>query len=284
MYTNRQNEIIYFEDLFHAHDFLHVSLIGNTKPNPNYFICHSAKIGTLWNFYNFEYVVSGKGHIETPEGNYTVSKGDVFFLNKNHEHVYYADHDEPFEKLFLCVSGSLIDRLVEFHGLKNSVLIKKADLSGVFERLFALAKESNSSFFPEHYPAFCALFTELLQALSPSEFVSLKQDNPPAERIREYIERNIYSKLNLEEIAHAANLSVSYAQKIFKQRFNVSIVNYVIDRKLDLARHFLLNTYLNVSAISEKLSFSNPKHFSKMFKQKYGLSPAQYSKKARLTQ
>jgi AraC-like DNA-binding protein len=281
MYTNRKEEIIYLDDLFRANDFLHTSLLGVTKPTPSYFICHSAKIGTLWKYYNLEYVVSGKGYIETPEGKFTVSAGTAFFLNKNCEHVYYADKNEPFEKYFVCISGSLMDRLVEFHGLNDSVTVKNVDLSGIFERMFALAKDCEGEFFPTHYPAFCGLLTELLQTFAPTNFTAIKQDNTPAERMREYIEKNIYSKLNLEEIANASNLSVSYAQKIFKKQYNLSIIDYVIDRKLHLARHFLVYTYLNVEAVSEKLSFSNPKYFSKMFKKKYGLAPLQYSKKIR---
>ncbi len=282
MYTNRKNEIIYLDDLFHVNDFLHPALLGITKPNPSYFICHSAKIGTLWKYYNFEYVVSGKGYIETPEGKYAVSAGDAFFLNKKCEHVYYADKNEPFEKLFLCVSGSLVEHLIDCHGLKDSVLIKKTNLSGIFEKMFALAEGcGDKKFFPDCYPAFCGLLVELLQQFSPSSFISLKQDGSPAERMQEYIEKNIYSKLTLEEIANVNNLSISYAQKIFKKRHGVTIIDYVIDRKLHLARHFLIYTYLNVETVSEKLAFSNPKYFSKMFKKKYGLPPAQYCKKIR---
>ena len=282
MYINRKNEIIYLEDLFHDNDFFHPALLGVTKPTPNYFICHSAKIGTLWSRYNFEYVVSGKGFIETPEGKFTVRAGDAFFLNKNCEHTYYADKKEPFEKYFLCVSGSLADQLTQSHGLKDSLLIKRVDLSDVFEKMFTLAKTYEEDvFFPANYPAFCGLFTELLQIFSPASFASSKQDNTPAERIREYIEKNIYSKLALTEIANAANLSVSYAQKVFKKRYGLSIIDYVIDRKLHLARHFLVYTYLNVETVSEKLAFSNPKYFSKMFKKKYKLAPLQYAKKIR---
>ncbi len=279
MYENRKHELIYLEERIYANEFLHVAMLGITKPNPDYFICHSAKIGTLWKRYNFEYVLSGKGRIETPEGIYTVEAGDFFFLNKEREHIYYADKEDPFEKVFIAVEGALVDHLTAFHKLTDSVVVKRVDVRPIFERLLALVEKHPSPYFlSENYPEICKVLAELCQSLSPADFSKVSPESPPTAVMQEYINKNIYTKLRVEDIATEAHLSTSYAEKIFKEAYGMSITRYVLDRKLHLARHLLIYTYMNVETVALKLSFSNAKHFTKMFKQKYGLSPTKYCK------
>lgn len=86
--------------------FSHCPWRAGRCPTPNYIICHSRKSGALWERYNFEYVISGKGYIETRDKTLTVGKGDLYFLNKLQQHTYYADKQAPYEKLFIVVEGS----------------------------------------------------------------------------------------------------------------------------------------------------------------------------------
>jgi AraC-like DNA-binding protein len=55
---------------------------------------------------------------------------------------------------------------------------------------------------------------------------------------------------------------------------------YVLGKKLELAKKLLDNTNLTVKQISEKLCFSDEYYFSSLFKNKIGVSPSVYRKKA----
>ena len=136
MRYNRKHEIIYLDERTYSNDFFCLAMAGKTLPNPNYIINHSYKDGSVWDKYNFEYVLSGKGYIETRDKTYCVGEGDLFFLNKLQQHVYYADRKEPYEKLFLVVSGSLVDSLLADHGVTESVIVAHTDAKAIFEQAF----------------------------------------------------------------------------------------------------------------------------------------------------
>ena len=210
MHSNRKNEIIYFDERSHGNSFFHLSMAGRTLPNPNYIICHSRKSGALWERYNFEYVISGKGYIETRDKTLTVGKGDLYFLNKLQQHTYYADKQAPYEKLFIVVEGSLADKMLEAHGVTESALVVHADARALFEQIIALSDRHEGQFIDaEAYTEISSILLKLIQLVKPPDFNTTAMDEHPATIIKNYIDYNIYDKITLAEIADTVHLSVS---------------------------------------------------------------------------
>ena len=280
MHQNRKNEIIYFDERAFGNGFLHLSMAGRTLPNPNYIICHSQKGDAVWARYNFEYVISGKGYIETKNKTYTVQAGDLFFLNKLQPITYYADKTDPYEKLFLVVEGSLADNLLEAHGITKSVIVAHADARPVFDRVFELADRHGGEFIDaESYTELSCCVLRLAQLISPPDFtVRQNAETLPATVVKNYIENNIYDRITLSELASVVGFSVSQTERVFKAKYGISPVRYALDKKLELARHLFSTTYLNVGEVAERLAFSNVKYFSRQFKRAFGKSPSHYIK------
>ena len=279
MHSNRKNEIIYFDERSHGNSFFHLSMAGRTLPNPNYIICHSRKSGALWERYNFEYVISGKGYIETRDKTLPVGKGDLYFLNKLQQHTYYADKQAPYEKLFIVVEGSLADKMLEAHGVTESALVVHADARALFEQIIALSDRHEGQFIDaEAYTEISSILLKLIQLVKPPDFNTTAMDEHPATIIKNYIDYNIYDKITLAEIADTVHLSVSQTERIFKAKYGVSPVRYMLDKKLEVAKHLFITTYLNVTEVSKRLAFSDIKYFSRLFKAKFGQSPSRYMK------
>ena len=107
METNRWGEDIISKTIYY-NDVLEIYTAGITNPNPDYRIMHNICPEEMhFDYYVFEYVLSGVGYIETPEKTYTVSEGDMYFLNKLRYHDYYPDKKNPFKKEFVVVRGAL---------------------------------------------------------------------------------------------------------------------------------------------------------------------------------
>ena len=280
MHLNRKNEIIYFDDRVHSNDFFHLAMAGHSLPNPNYFICHSEKTGTLWQRYNFEYVVSGKGYIETRDRTYTVSRGDLFFLNKFQQHTYYADKQDPFEKMFVALEGNLVEKLLEAHRVTADTIVVHLDAQAVFERIFALADSHGGAFIDdESYSALTELVLKLIGMISPPDFQVSASENSPAAVVKNLIDYNIYDRITLSDMANAAHLSVSQTERVFKAKYGMSPVKYTLRKKLDFAKLLFTTTYMNVEEVSKMLSFSDPKYFSRLFKEQFKCPPSVYRKR-----
>ena len=55
-------------------------------------------------------------------------------------------------------------------------------------------------------------------------------------------------------------------------------MSYFISLKIDTAKAMIRDTDLNFTQISEKLGFSTVHYFSKLFKDRVGVSPSKYAK------
>jgi AraC-like DNA-binding protein len=248
-------------------------LAGITYPNPNYFITHNISKHNLWDRYNFEYVIKGKGYIETPTKKYEVKEGDCFFLNRLQPHIYYADKDEPYEKAFIVVSGNFIDNLLASYKMSDSVIIRNVDVEDIFIEIHQIID------FPgENFDLLTHLLLKLVQKLHSLNY----KENPNllglAEKIKACIDDNIYENLNLLSLEKALNISKSHIERVFKENYQISPIKYANNRKLELAASLIITTNFSISNIAMNFSFNDAKYFSKCFKAYFGVSPTQYKK------
>ena len=271
MYINRLEENIIFESE-EKNDFLFIHLAGITNPNPNYFIRQNLDRHQLYNKYVLEYVIDGKGYIEFDDDKTTVSKGDLYFLNKLFKHVYYADKNNPFKKIFIVISGKFVDSLVSSYGITESVLVVKKDCQAIFEEIHRLLCEEKID-----YDQIAHQVLSLFQGLK-----EISYDKSDAikysEAIRSFLDSSLEKKITLEDISAALDISVSHIIRIFKHQYGISPMKYFMRAKVGYACRLLVNTNYSVEQISEMLSFNEPEYMSKCIKNQTGLSPLQYRK------
>ena len=82
--------------------------------------------------------------------------------------------------------------------------------------------------------------------------------------------------MSLEEICKILYISKAYAIREFKKYFHTTPHDYLVQRRMELAKHLLTHTNQSVQDIAEVLCFSDPHYFSNFFKLKVGISPREY--------
>lgn len=97
-------------------------------------------------------------------------------------------------------------------------------------------------------------------------------------RIKDFIEKRAAGKLTLKDIASHVRLSVSRASQLFKSAYNQSIMDYVIETRLIMAKEYILIGGNTLEEIAYLCGFSNYIHFNRSFRARYGISPSQYKK------
>ncbi len=93
------------------------------------------------------------------------------------------------------------------------------------------------------------------------------------ERIMLYINEHLDEELMREDIAKWVNLSPDYMTKLFKNETGITIKEYIIQQKMQMARKLLQTTNLPVSFIASKVGFCNFSHFSFTYKKVMGVTP-----------
>ena len=275
MKTNRWNEDIIC-DIPYANDILELSGAGTTNPNPRYKILHNIGGNVLdYDYYNFEYIISGKGYIETREKKYTVQAGDFFFLNKLQQHIYYPDANDPFKKEFVVFRGTLADKLAELYGLSESVRIKRMNVHALFEEIFRNLQKS------ERIPNVLLerQVFYLFQFMHNTDTAKKKEGRDIGAQIADYLTLNLQKNLTIAKIAKDLHMSASSINHIFVKQYNCSVMQYFIQKKISYAKTLLRKTDYSIKDIAEYLAFNDEKYFSKCFKQHTACTPTEYRKK-----
>lgn len=250
----------------------YIEITGITYPDPNYHIRRQKS-----NIYCFEYVIDGKGVVTVDNRtNYPV-KGDIYILPKGSSHDYYSLPNDPFEKIWLNVSGSLCDELIHIYGLTGALIIKHTDDAyPIFKEFLGICENKELSL-DEIYRQSSLVFHKLIMKIS--EYLSDDSEHHQtgiAEEVKSYIDRNIYERINVETIAQSVCLSPSQITRLFKKAYEQTPYDYILSRKIETAKLLLKNTSLSVKEIAYKLNFADEHYFSNVFLQKTGERPKNY--------
>jgi YesN/AraC family two-component response regulator len=108
--------------------------------------------------------------------------------------------------------------------------------------------------------------------------VSIAAD-PPAKavaRLRMFIEENYSRKINLDDIIDSCSYSKYHASRIFKSETGRTLMEYLIQIRIEKAKELLLSDTLSIKEISARTGFSDPNYFTWTFHKYLQCSPGQY--------
>jgi AraC-like DNA-binding protein len=89
--------------------------------------------------------------------------------------------------------------------------------------------------------------------------------------------------MSLNDYAQIANCSLATFKREFKKLFNVPPAQWLIQKRLDYALMLLNTTERSIGDIFFDSGFENGSHFSRVFKDRFGLSPLHYRQAEEIT-
>ena len=94
--------------------------------------------------------------------------------------------------------------------------------------------------------------------------------------IPEIMQNNFTYNLRLADYAKLSCQSISTFKREFKRQFNEAPSHWIMKQRLNMAKELLSKTSLPINEVSLECGFENPSHFSRVFKEKTGISPFQF--------
>ncbi|MCR4757789.1 MAG: response regulator [Butyrivibrio sp.] len=104
----------------------------------------------------------------------------------------------------------------------------------------------------------------------------LKDKKDVVSFVQKYVIDNCEEELSLEMLSGIVHLHPAYLSKIFKEVSGVGLLCYITDAKMQRAAKLLEETDMKVADIVTKLGYHKYQYFSKLFRDKYGISPKVY--------
>lgn len=258
-----------------------------------------AELPIRWHVaYMIAIITEGKSTMYMNDVPYELSQGDVLFIPPNEAHRYSVSED--ITKLMVTFDTSY-DDLSRMRNISSSIppetlpgFRKKYLQSNIYEEYnlpcvykpeniedylqcwYAIkeAVKKNNSYAAEIQMA------KLLNLVHEHLGITkIKSKIDYCEAIKDYIDAGFEKIITLEEIASLYEVNKFTISKKFKERYNVSIIAYYNEKRLEYAKEALSKPDASVTKISEHLNFTDIYTFSKFFKMHTGMSPRAYKEK-----
>ncbi|MCM3628372.1 AraC family transcriptional regulator [Paenibacillus glycanilyticus] len=223
------------------------------------------------------FVINGHGEIQVNSEKHRLGRGDVFILRKDsrHEVTALSDSSEPWTYYWYNLHGNSLPLLETFHLLHTSY-IPDAGIGHLFLKGLDAAKHRAEGTDLQSFSILTC--TEIMMALQQAIKQAADYYSPVMSRMKLFLDQLVGETFRSEEFALHMGLSFRQLNRIFKQHTGITIYQYVLTRKMDIAKMMLQDTEMPVGDIAFHLGYDDPQYFSNLFKQKAGMSPTAYRK------
>lgn len=246
-------------------------------------------------FIEIVYVRSGKA-LETVDGNqYSVRPGDMLFINYGSTHAFVPDGEYSYVNICFSpetIGNSIItrqnafallcltafdDMRCEAEGGKISFFGReKKDVDMLIDAMLREYKEKETSWERVMESYLNVLITKMLRKTE----LSVDADEPDRMwlELTEYIDGNPNADLSLPTLAKKCFYNPAYFSRVFKEKFGVSLVEYVNSKRVENAIRLLCDTDLAVDEIFTRVGFSDRSNFYRVFSKVTGSTPSDVRK------
>ncbi|MGN7987314.1 AraC family transcriptional regulator [Pedobacter jeongneungensis] len=122
---------------------------------------------------------------------------------------------------------------------------------------------------------------EVVQKLDKLSFIKTKTREEVLKRLtlaKEYISSNYNQNITLENIAEQACLSVNHLLRTFKEAYEISPYQFLMQLRLNRAKRLLQTTSYSLNEIVGLVGFECPSSFIRLFKNTFNITPLKYKK------
>ena len=110
---------------------------------------------------------------------------------------------------------------------------------------------------------------------------AVNSENEIIRRAQQFISGHIREKLTVPVVARHVDVSPSYLTALFRKNLQISPGEYIRRVKLQESKQMIREDNMNFTEIAAVLQYSTVHHFSRQFKDKFGITPTEYAKSVR---
>lgn len=229
------------------------------------------------------YVDKGAIHSVADGVDLLLNQGDLVLYAPDQWHMQYAEED-------VCASYITISFDLEGDCPESLFNQKFAIPQSAVPMLQRLLREQDRMDAYSEDMMLCYLQILLLTLLreqdAPSQVKlrttnAVNSENEIIRRAQQFISGHIREKLTVPVVARHVDVSPSYLTALFRKNLQISPGEYIRRVKLQESKQMIREDNMNFTEIAAVLQYSTVHHFSRQFKDKFGITPTEYAKSVR---
>ena len=238
-----------------------------------------------------QYVLAGRGTIKQRNVSFEAGKGDLIFLDCHMPYELRASAAQPWEFYWMVFDSAVAHLWTDTAGCDRMPVFRPRGASWManrFRRAMNLARRRR--------PGFEAELSALVHAIVARIFADkARQQGPgagpakpltaPASReplpqpVRwalDFMVEKFYLPISSADVVKFSRVSHSHLYALFRSALGSTPMAYLCQHRLRHAQELLRHTNLPIKAICAQTGIEDPSYFSRLFRQRLGISPRQY--------
>ena len=237
------------------------------------------------------YVLKGKATLTSGKHKYILHKDEFILLQRATMYNFKKEgvlgvEEGTFHGLLFCLKDEILFdfiRKANLTKIENETFVPR--ITKANSRLSAFTKSLFPYFDnPEHIDEglLRLKIIELLYDVVFEDQDMLRQlmclGKPTRRDILPIMEENYMNPISVPELAYLSGRSLSSFKRDFQSTFGISPTEWIRNHRLKKARSLLISSDISVADVCYTVGFENPTHFTRLFKEKYGIAPSKFSK------
>ena len=243
-------------------------------------------------------VVEGRFYCNVDGSEFLINKGNICIINRGRlHHIYTEDYNAS-----MCRKKTIIfnpDYFIKDQNIYEKYIlpllekdafahiqfnIKKGiglDINTLMKEIEALEDEKPIGYELEEYSLIYKVIRYLYLAYQSSkQSIHTAYDaNVQIQRnMTSFIHEHFSSKIGLEDIAEAGQVSKSTCIRLFHKYTGKSPIDFLNNYRLQMSAEKLVTTSEQITEIAYACGFGQPSYFNRLFLKEYNMTPNQYRK------
>jgi AraC-like DNA-binding protein len=229
--------------------------------------------------FQMAYIADGEGIFEAEGQSYRVIPGSVLIMFPGQWHRAKPVFEVGWNEYWVGFNGSFFAKMIEEGILsRNQVFFEMGQHNHILSRYGEIYEEVATQPPLYQFKACSSILSLIADILSRSRRMAQPDYYEViVEKAKCLMELNIYGAINLSHISEQIGISASKLNGVFKTYTSMTPYQYYINIKIDKAQS-LLEEDISVKETAYRMGFDDQYHFSRLFKNKTGVSPSAWKK------
>ncbi len=225
-------------------------------------------------------VLSGSGELSIENNNYTLGKGDCFYIDCRKPHFYKSSDTDPWELMWVHFNGATSKQYYDYF-LSHS---KNAFRPNYFDKVISAMTEVisiNEQKSPDADIINSKLIVDLLTLALTVDNEEKQYDSALKQKlaaVNTYIEDHFSEDLSLEKLSSQFYISKFYLTREYKKIYGKTIFQHIINCRINYGKKLLRFSDKSVEEIAHLCGFNDQSYFARQFKKAENLTCFSYRK------
>jgi len=248
------------------------------RKNDHPAIFRPVAVGRVLPEFQIVYISAGEGVFTSGDQTYNVNPGSVLLILPGLKHLYHPLLETGWHEYWVGFKGAYFSGFLKEGHFSPDQVFFQIGLHDSILSLFNLIIDEVQAQRPLYQIKACAAILSLIAEVLTRDRrkEQLNSYQKTVEKAKYLMESNVLSAIDLSSISDQLGISTSRLNEIFKTYTSMTPYQYYIQIKIYKAESLLEQQDLSVKEVAHKMGFEDQYYFSRLFKNKTGVSPSEW--------